>query len=130
MDRRVQIMIRHMKEDLSREIDVGEIATYMNISPSRLRYLFKLSTGHSPAQYLKYLRMMKAKELVENTFLNVKQIMCEVGISDESHFVRDFKRTFGVTITQYRHLCDHNFDGAGELVSAQADWLINSQIGQ
>lgn len=121
MDRRVQIMIKLMKEDLSRELHVGEIAIYMNISPSRLRYLFKLGTGHSPTQYLKYLRMVQAKELVENTFLNVKQIMCEVGIRDESHFVRDFKRTFGMTITQYRRICDRNFDGRGEAVSAQAD---------
>jgi transcriptional regulator GlxA family with amidase domain len=105
-----------MKEDLSRDLHVDEIATYMNISPSRLRCLFKLETGHSPIQYLKYLRMVKAKDLVENTFLNVKQIMCEVGIKDESHFVRDFKRTFGVTITQYRRICDHNFDGTGEAV--------------
>lgn len=108
MDRRVQIVIKLMKENLSQELLIDDVAKWLNISPSRLRYLFKAETGQSPAHYLKCLRMQKAKQLVESTFLNVKQIMCELGINDESHFVRDFKRTHGITITQYRHVCDDN----------------------
>ncbi len=56
----------------------------------------------SPEQYMKLLRMMKAKELLEMTFLQVKEICAEVGINDESHFVRDFKRIFGASPMQYR----------------------------
>jgi AraC-like DNA-binding protein len=126
MDRRVQLVISIMKEDLSRELPIDDIATCVNISPSRLRYLFKVETGQSPNQYLKFLRMQRAKQLVEDTFLNVKQIMCELGINDESHFVRDFKRTYGMTITQYRHICDDNFSNADELRLERVAQLINS----
>ena len=53
-------------------------------------------------QYLKALRMQTACELLETTDLSIKQIMLGVGIRDESHFVRDFKRKYGMTPTQYR----------------------------
>jgi transcriptional regulator GlxA family with amidase domain len=56
----------------------------------------------TPAQYLKSLRMWKAKELLEETFLNVKQIMLRVGVKDQSHFVRDFRGLYGHTPTKYR----------------------------
>jgi AraC-like DNA-binding protein len=46
--------------------------------------------------------MRKAKKLLEFTFLNVKEVMNRVGAYDASHFVRDFKRTYGVTPAQYR----------------------------
>lgn len=79
-----------------------EFAQAVNLSQARLRYLFKAETGVTPAQYLKSLRMRKAKELLEETFLNVKQIMLQVGVKDQSHFVRDFRDLYGHTPTEYR----------------------------
>lgn len=102
MDRRVQRVIDSMKADLCRDVTLEEIASSVNLSPSRLRYLFKFETGMSPRLYLKHLRMQEAKRLAESTFLNVKQIMNKLGMRDESHFVRDFKRIHGVTPSQYR----------------------------
>jgi AraC-like DNA-binding protein len=46
--------------------------------------------------------MQDATTLLVNTFLSVKEIIARVGFTDESHFVRDFKRIYGVTPTQYR----------------------------
>ena len=102
MDRRVQRVIDSMNADLSRDLEMDEIARSVNLSHSRLRSLFKAETGMSPTHYLKHLRMQKAKRLAESTFLNVKQIMNSLGMRDESHFVRDFKRIHGVTPGQYR----------------------------
>ncbi len=107
MDRRVQRVIDSMNADLSRDLVSAEIARSVNLSHSRLRCLFKAETGMSPTHYLKHLRMKEAKRLAENTFLNVKQIMNKLGMRDESHFVRDFKRIHGVTPSQHRMSCDN-----------------------
>lgn len=56
----------------------------------------------SPIQYLKVLRIEKAKHLLETSFLSVKEITHLVGLNDESHFVRDFKKAYGVSPTPYR----------------------------
>lgn len=105
MDRRVQKVINFMKEDICRELPFDDIAQSVNLSSSRLRYLFKSETGMAPAHYLKHLRLQRARELAGSTFLTVKQIMEKLGIHDESHFVRDFKRAYGLTPSQYRVRC-------------------------
>jgi two-component system, response regulator YesN len=102
MDRRVQKVLRLITENLSRRLAPGEIARAVNLSPAHLRYLFKAETGMSVMQYQKSLRMEEARRLLESTFLSGKEIMNRIGLKDESHFVRDFKQSYGLTPAQYR----------------------------
>ena len=76
----------------------------VNLSPSRLRQLFKQETGTSLMRYLRNLRMERAKELLETTLLTVKKVAARSGISSVSHFVRDFQTAYGHTPTQHRVL--------------------------
>ena len=46
--------------------------------------------------------MKEATVLLSTTFLSVKEIMVRVGFGDESHFVKDFKKIYGITPTEYR----------------------------
>jgi AraC-like DNA-binding protein len=46
--------------------------------------------------------MERAKDLLESSFLSVKEIAYQVGLNDESHFVRDFKSTYGLSPAIYR----------------------------
>ena len=102
MDFRVRQAIRLISADLRRPLILEEVAPAVNLSPPRLRSIFKAETGVTPAQHLKLLRMQKAKQLLGESFLNVKQIMLQVGINDESHFVRDFRELYGLTPAEYR----------------------------
>lgn len=56
----------------------------------------------SPVQYLKDLRLEQAREMLVNSFLQIREIGFKVGMSDQSHFIHDFKEKFGVTPTEYR----------------------------
>jgi len=102
MDQRVERVIALMNDDLRREFRLSKMAQSVNLSPTRLCCLFKSETGTPPARYLRTLRMHDAATLLASTFLSVKEIMTRVGFTDESHFVRDFKRIYGMTPTQYR----------------------------
>lgn len=102
MDRRVQKTISLMKEYLPKGWPAGRLAKFVNLSPSRLHQLFKEETGLPPAKYLRLLRMKRAGELLETSYLSVKEVMAQVGVTDESHFVRDFKKTYGLTPARYR----------------------------
>lgn len=78
------------------------IARRVNLSAARLRQLFKKEMGISLTQYVRRLRMKKAAMLLQESFLSVKEIVFESGGKDISHFVRDFKKEFGVSPSAFR----------------------------
>ncbi len=104
MDQRVRTVIALMKNDSRRALPLSRLAQSVNLSPTRLCYLFKAETGTPPVRYLRTLRMQDATTLLMHTFLSVKEIIARVGFTDESHFVKNFKRIYGVTPTEYRKL--------------------------
>jgi len=102
MDLRIEKVVTLMKDDLTQRLPLGKMAQSVNLSPARLCYLFKFENGISAARYLKSLRMKEAAVLLLTTFFSVKEIMVRVGLADESHFVKDFKKLYGLTPTEYR----------------------------
>src|SRR5262249_31258097 len=82
MDRRVQKVMALIQAELHRSAPLHEVAESVNLSDSRLRHLFKIETGSSPSKFLKALRMQRAKQLCEATFLSIKEIKGRVGIRD------------------------------------------------
>ena len=102
MDQRVLTVIALMKHDPRQALPLSRLAQTVNLSTTRLCYLFKAETGTPPARYLRALRMQDATTLLVDTFLSVKEIIARVGFTDESHFVKNFKRIYGLTPTEYR----------------------------
>ena len=102
VDERVRHIITLMEAYLHRNLNLNEMANHVNLSLWHLSHLFKSEVGMPPAQFLKCLRLNKAKELLETTFLNIKEIKNRVGIKDESHFARSFKKAFGLAPAQHR----------------------------
>ena len=91
-----------MREDVRGELSLAEFAQSVNLSVWRLCHIFKSDVGMPPIRYLRLLRMERAKDLLESSFLSVKEIAFQVGLNDESHFVRDFKSTYGFSPALYR----------------------------
>jgi transcriptional regulator GlxA family with amidase domain len=102
MDLRIERLVALMKGDLAQRLPLRRMAQLVNLSSPRLCYLFKSESGISASRYLKSLRMEEATVLLSTTFLSVKEIMARVGFGDESHFVKDFKKIYGMTPTEYR----------------------------
>lgn len=96
-------MMSSLSSDVGFDFSLTHTAAQVNLSVSRFRHLFKSETGTSVVQFVKALRLKKAKELIETTPLSIKQIMTEVGIKDKSNFARDFKKTYGASPVKYRH---------------------------
>ena len=91
-----------MQADVRGELSLGEFAQSVNLSVWRLCHIFKSDVGMPPMRYLRLMRMERAKDLLESSFLSVKEIAYRVGMNDESHFVRDFKSTYGSSPACYR----------------------------
>jgi AraC-like DNA-binding protein len=102
LDERIAKVILLIKRNLDRDLTLDRMAGYVQLSPSRLRHMFKDQSGMTPTQYLNELRMRESKRLLETTDLSVKEIMGRVGINDPSNFTRSFKKAHGLTPTQLR----------------------------
>ena len=65
--------------------------------------LFKQNFGKSFIVYLNEYRIEKAKKLLENPLINIKDICFESGYRDANYFTRVFKRQTGMTPSEYRN---------------------------
>lgn len=99
---RTNVVIDFIKSNLHRKISIAELSKIAGMSSSHLGHLFKIETGLAPGQYLMRLRMSKARDLLKESRLSVKQIMFAVGFNDKSDFVRSFKKTYGLRPSDYR----------------------------
>jgi transcriptional regulator GlxA family with amidase domain len=84
------------------QLEIEELARMVNLSPGRLAHLFKSEMEVSIQQYLTQLRLAKAKDHLETSFLSVKEIAASVGFPSVTRFVGCFKSLIGATPAQYR----------------------------
>lgn len=115
MDARVAATIRIMLESLADHLSISTLSNRVNLSPTRLRQLFKRETDRSPMQYLRDLRMQHAENLLRSTFLSVKQVAFVSGISDVSSFVREFKRRYGLAPSKFRARSEASLNGSAKI---------------
>lgn len=83
-------------------LKIADVAHDCNLSLWHFSHLFTKQKQASPLQFYRAIKFNKAKDLLENSFLSIKQIMREIGINDKSHFSRDFKKIYGLSPKEYR----------------------------
>ena len=104
MDRRIKKVLELLQdESVVRGMISSGLPKQVSLSRSGLYRIFKAEMKTSPARYAKVKRMEAAARLLETTYLSVKEIAAQVGLHDQSHFVRDFKKQYGHTPTEYRN---------------------------
>lgn len=81
---------------------VSEYADEFNITPNYLNRLVRNHTGHSAIEWIEISRISQAKSLLREGNLPIAEVAAAVGINDNSYFTRFFKKTEGMTPTQYR----------------------------
>ena len=79
-----------------------ELSKGMMMSRSQLFLKLKALSGCSASQYIRLMRLEKAKILLKTSGLNISQIAYEVGFSDPKYFSRVFSQEYGVPPTQFR----------------------------
>jgi AraC-like DNA-binding protein len=99
--------ISYIRDHLAEQLAVADLADYVCLSPSAFAHLFRDITGMSPYQFIKSVRLDRARELLVEGAMNVGEIARTVGYSSLSHFVNEFKRHFGVTPRAYAD-CQRN----------------------
>jgi len=99
----VSAVLEYVRAHLSEPLTVADMADLVNLSPSAFAHLFRDVTGRSPYQFVKEMRLDRARELLVDGDFTVARISKEVGYASVSHFISEFRGRFGVTPRTY---CD------------------------
>lgn len=88
----------YMEEDMS----LNKAANAANVSANHFSALFSQNMGQTFIEYLTNLRMNKAKEYLRCTSMRSSEIAGEIGYKDAHYFSYLFKKTQGMTPSDYR----------------------------
>lgn len=97
--RRAVLMI---DSDLSANLTLASLASAQNVSRGYLSTSFKRETGKTLSEYVREKRIVRAKELLLSTGLQVQSVAQQCGFDDVQYFTRQFKRETGMTPVEYR----------------------------
>ena len=94
---------RFIAANLHSELDVDALARVAGLSRAHFSRSFAAMTGLAPAQYVLQERMKRAARLLlANRDVPVKEIAALCGISDNNYFAKVFRRTYGISPTDFR----------------------------
>ncbi len=94
--------IRYVENHYLEELSTHMVAEQVHLNPSYLARQFKYRLGYGITEYIRILRMKRAKELLHRTSLPVRVIAENAGYPDQAYFTRCFTRQVGCSPASFR----------------------------
>ncbi len=95
---------RHLREHLSKDLDLAALAGEYGLGEAHLRRRFRKAYGQTPRQFVTEVRLERAAHLLRSTGRTVEEIGQMVGYPDALRFARVFKRRFALPPSEFRVL--------------------------
>ena len=94
MEKALDVLRQHYKNP---DLDVEAFCKAMGMSKTSLNNRIQEASGMSIGQLVRTYRLSVAREMLENTTMNVSEVAYEVGFNDPKYFTRCFTKEFGKT---------------------------------
>ena len=98
----VSQIIDYVDENYNTSLTLSSIGARFYMNPIYLSSLFKRKTGHNLFQYIENIRMNRAKHLLANSDLILKEVALFVGYNDTNYFGKVFRKNVGISPTEFR----------------------------
>ncbi|MEX2414626.1 MAG: response regulator [Paenibacillaceae bacterium] len=98
----IEQVTRYIDAMLIPEMTLTEAAAMVHLNPSYFCKLFKQHTKVKFTDYMTKVRMKEATRLLEKTSLRISEIAERLGYADLAYFSNTFKKTMGLTPSDYR----------------------------
>lgn len=95
-------ILEYIDSHAGSQLLIPDLAARCNMSYSTFSRQFKQRTGRSCKEYLEYIRICKAQNLLLFTDLSLDYIASETGFTDCSHLIKTYKKAKGITPAQQR----------------------------
>ena len=107
----INSITRYLQKHLAEEISLAVLSEEFHLHPQYISQLFKNEIGVGFLAYLTNIRMEKAKKLLLSSSLSVAEVAEKSGYSDYRVFTKTFKKSEGITPSQYRREFLENNEG-------------------
>ena len=101
-ERPIHGITRYLQAHLAEEVSLGVLAEEFHLNPQYISQLFKSEIGVNFLTYFTNIRMEQAKKLLLTTSLPIAEVSEQSGYADYRVFTKVFKKSEGVTPSQYR----------------------------
>lgn len=98
----VEGITKYLNENYVQDISLYTLSKNMYLSPVYISKIFKEVMGDSPINYLIQIRLLKSKELLEDSTLSIKTIAKMVGYDDPYYFSKLYKKYYGISPNKTR----------------------------
>ncbi|PWU67254.1 response regulator transcription factor [Gracilibacillus dipsosauri] len=98
----IENICKYIEDHLNEDLSLVKLAEIHFFNPSYLSYFFKQEYGMNLSEYIEKCRILKAKELLENRKLKIRDVGVAVGYASAHSFTRFFKKVTGMTPKEYR----------------------------
>jgi AraC family transcriptional regulator len=102
--KRLQPAVEFLHEHSDSHTSLADLAALCGVSIYHFARSFSAQLGCAPFEYQRALRLEKARELLRESDLAIEAVGIAVGIESASNFARLFRRTVGVSPSEYRRL--------------------------
>lgn len=99
---RTQAACEYVAQHYASEVRLNVVASLCHLSESEFSRCFKKENSVTFSEYLMHLRLRKARDLLAEPAMQVKNVAFEVGFNDVSYFARAFRRHTGITPSDYQ----------------------------
>lgn len=100
--REIRPALERMTEHPEENMSVAAMAVLCGMSQTYFRKLFREELGVSPATYRNRLRLERAARYLEYGQISVQEISDTLGYGTVSHFIKEFRRLYGVSPAKYK----------------------------
>ena len=107
----INSITRYLQKHLAEEISLVVLSEEFHLHPQYISQLFKTEIGVGFLAYLTNIRMERAKKLLLSSPLSVAEVAEKSGYSDYRVFTKTFKKSEGITPSQYRREFLENNEG-------------------
>ncbi len=87
--------------NVAEEYNVEELANEIGLTQAKLQEGFKLLFSRTVIEYIRHVRLEKARDLMNSTDYNISQIVYSIGFSSRSYFSKIFKRKYGISPSEF-----------------------------
>jgi AraC-like DNA-binding protein len=102
----VNMTVDILQEEYAEHHTIASLSRRVGINECYLKSAFRTLTGHTIADYLRRVRMEKARAMIESHGKSVTEAATFVGYSNPSHFAAGFRKVHGILPSNLKNLYD------------------------